>query len=419
MPWIARPTCRDTDFVRPDLPVRVLQVVSARGLAGQRDLLGEVSALSSGLGERGHGGEVWAAERVGCAGTEPAQTNQAGADRPVPVRLFSNRGLRSALADKTKEFEVIHVHGPPDRTVTSALRAARRAGVPTVLSPVGATAAGIGGRFRRHRWQRLARGGDLDGLVGLHFTSEQRRAAFPRIESRAEQVLIAPHGVHHAGLGGGNSFGDWPFDGDWAAVEDPVAELCAGHPELLVCLAPLARRGDPELLLAALGGLPGNTHLVFAGPDRGGAALWRARIEALGLGHRVSVQSGVQGATRAALLEHAVCLVLTSAEAEAGHIALEAMAAGTPPIVSAQSPAAEWVRHGGGLVVPAEVDRWRAAIGGLLADSGRRERLARAGRELVRERALWPSVAERFERAYLGWIGGESRARVFRLRSVA
>lgn len=146
----------------------------------------------------------------------------------------------------------------------------------------------------------------------------------------------------------------------------------------------------------------------MAGPDDGGRSRLEAHVRERGLTGRVTLMGVLRGATRSALLEHARCLVLPARSENFGNVVLEAMAVGTPPVVTPEVGAAEWVRRGAGLVVPAEPGRWCAALGGLLADSGRREKFAARGRELAQEEAAWPSIAARFELAYLRWTTGLS-----------
>ena len=367
-----------------------------------------VHGLSKALVERGHEVHVWTTDRG-----ESEQLDVSCGERRefdgVRVRYFAVRGpgrlryapgLRRALRERAFELDLIHAHGLLQAPTSLALRAAQAAGVPAVLSPQGMLQREFleaRGRWGKRLWLRAIDRPALRGVTGVHLTSDLEQSGLVGLSPSSEQLLLLPSGVDREA-----------FDGDWSAVEDSVAELCAEHSEVVLFLGRIRRGAGLELLAEALAGLPGDAHLVVAGPDEGGRASFEARVRELGLTGRVTLAGVLGGTTLSALLEHARCLALPAQSDCSGDVALEAMAIGTPPIVTPWVSAAEWVRRGAGLVVPAEPGRWRAALGGMLADSGRREKFAARGRELAREEAAWPSLAAHFESAYLRWTTGPS-----------
>lgn len=389
--------------------MKILQVVPSY-LPGRRygGPIRSVHGLSKALVARGHEVHVWTTDR-----DEDHQLDVSCGERRefdgVQVRYFAVRGpgrlryapgLRRALNEQVGDFDLVHAHGVFQAPTSLALRAAQAAGIPTVLSPRGMLQREVleaRGRLRKRLWLRGIDLRALRGLTGVHLTSELERNALEGLSPSNDQLLLQPNGVERE-----------PFDGDWNAVDDAVADLCAEHSEVVLFLGRINWKKGLDLLAEAFAGLPGDAHLVVAGPDDGGRASFEARVHELGLASRVTLTGVLRGTTLSALLEHARCLVLPSRSENFGNVVLEAMAVGTPPIVTPEVGAAEWVRRGAGLVVPAEPDRWCAALGGLLADSGRREKFAARGRELAREGAAWPSIAAEFESAYLRWTAGPS-----------
>jgi glycosyltransferase involved in cell wall biosynthesis len=102
------------------------------------------------------------------------------------------------------------------------------------------------------------------------------------------------------------------------------------------------------------------------------------------------------------LLERASVVVAPCEREGFGLAAAEAMAFGRPVVAAAGGALLDLVRDGetGLLVPPRDAPAMRAAVERLLADSGLRERLGRAARELARERFGWDSVIERTLEVY-------------------
>ena len=79
---------------------------------------------------------------------------------------------------------------------------------------------------------------------------------------------------------------------------------------------------------------------------------------------------------------------------------LEAMASGTPVVVSPLAAAGLEVRHGVHLLVAPDAEAFAAEVLRLLGDAGLAERLAAAGRSLVESAYTWERSVERLEAAY-------------------
>jgi glycosyltransferase involved in cell wall biosynthesis len=140
--------------------------------------------------------------------------------------------------------------------------------------------------------------------------------------------------------------------------------------------------------------------LVIAGPDEGG---YRATVEALGrrhgLGDRIVFTGMLQGLDRIAALADADLFVLPSYQENFGNSVVEALAAGTPVLISdqvnihGQITAAEV-----GGVVPAEAGPLARELARWLDDPELRSRAAARAPAFVRERYDWRSIAGR-------WVG--------------
>ena len=79
---------------------------------------------------------------------------------------------------------------------------------------------------------------------------------------------------------------------------------------------------------------------------------------------------------------------------------LEALACGTPAVVSTECHFPEVAEVGAGEVVPLDADALAAALARVLADPARASGMGQAGRELVAARFTWPRIAERSIETY-------------------
>src|SRR5205814_1397365 len=109
----------------------------------------------------------------------------------------------------------------------------------------------------------------------------------------------------------------------------------------------------------------------------------------------------VSGAAKDALLRSAAALVLPSYSENFGNVVLEAMAAGTPVVVTPEVGLADEVRRAhAGLVAAPQPRELAAAINELLRDPVARRTMGECGRRAVAERFAWPRVAEEMEAQY-------------------
>jgi glycosyltransferase involved in cell wall biosynthesis len=138
-------------------------------------------------------------------------------------------------------------------------------------------------------------------------------------------------------------------------------------------------------------------HLVSA-LEQGGPT--EKRIQDLGLSERVKVVSGLTDAELAALLASAEVMCVPSLYEGFSLPTVEGLACGTPVVASDAGALPEVIGDAGVLVPPGDVEALVSAVGGLLDDAGRRERLGAAGRARALERYSWTSVARATVEAY-------------------
>jgi glycosyltransferase involved in cell wall biosynthesis len=147
-------------------------------------------------------------------------------------------------------------------------------------------------------------------------------------------------------------------------------------------LGRLVRKKSPELLLEAfsrvVGGSPAlDAHLVIAGPDGNDGTLGRLKtmVTRLKLGDRVSLVGPLFGEEKWAAYKDADVFVLPSQNENFGNTAAEAVAAGTPVIVTETCGIAPLLEDGAGIVVPYDAGAIAGALAEVLGNDTLRARL--------------------------------------------
>jgi glycosyltransferase involved in cell wall biosynthesis len=311
-------------------------------------------------------------------------------ERSWPASPIGSRALTAALRAALPSIDAVHIHGLWNRVVWSAAREARRAGVPYVVSPRGMLQPAA----RAHRgWRKRAvfavtERRVLEGAAVLHATSEMEAETLEKL-GLGPRVVLIPNGVEidHAGMRG-------PVHEDDRGASPPgpiVLFVGRLHPikrlDLLVDAFVLLRRRYPE------------TRLIVAGPDEYGLRPWleaRAGRAADGIIWR----GAVDARERDALLAEATALVLCSDSESFGMSVLEAMAAGTPVVVTKTCGWTDVEAHGAGYRVDHRPDAVAGAVACLIGDPDAARAMGERGRGLVASRYAWPRVAEALAAVY-------------------
>jgi glycosyltransferase involved in cell wall biosynthesis len=289
---------------------------------------------------------------------------------PLTRWLFANAGT----------FDVVHVHALFSYATIPGCRAARRAGVPYVMRPLGTLDAWSLGQkpWKKAPYLWLIERTHLAHAAAIHATSESEAEAV-RALGYGDKVRVIPLGV--------------PLPG---AMEQHKVESNA--PTRLLFLSRLHPKKGLPLLLDAVGqarALGSRVELVIAGD---GPQAYRseleARVQALGLGAVVRFAGHVDGDAKRRLFADADIFVLPSKQENFGIAVAEALAAGLPVIVSDQVAIADDVtRARAGRVVPLSRDALAAAIMEFSADAAERSAMGRRGATLARNRYSWAETA--------------------------
>ena len=282
-------------------------------------------------------------------------------------------GLERALHGNAGSFDLIHVTEARGPHVNWAFAAARAAGVPVAWSPLGALADGVGIRrpYRRvydivHDTPRLVRAARV-----LVAQSAHEAGVFEHFGAQSSQVRIIGLGVD------GRSFRELPIRGQFRHAlgiepEHPmVLFLGRLHPtkglDVLLRASAIVKRTYPDL------------QVVLIGWDQGALRNVRRVCHSLGLDDAVRIlPPAFEVARIQAYVDADVFAVSANTYEETSLAAMEAVASGTPCVLTRQCEIPGLEAAGGGLVT--DCDPQAFATGLLTVLSDRSPRVAGLGR---------------------------------------
>jgi glycosyltransferase involved in cell wall biosynthesis len=371
----------------------------------------KVRALSEGLARRGHTVGVltadWGLEKRMQAQEEkiPAERSPFGWRRtenkvqaiylPTWLRYRAvswNPAAKRYCRARLQNFDVVHIFGLYDLLGPAVAAACRVRNLPYVLEPIGMFVP-IVRSLRLKGLYHLVWGRPLfEGASAVIATSDQEAE-----ELAAGGVPEAKIALRRNGVEAPES---WPKPGAFRKTH--------GIPEdskLVLFLGRLSEKKSPDLLLQAFARLPEQLggrmlQLVFAGPDEGGmTAQLKQMASQLGVRRRVQFAGAVFGADKWAAYRDADVFVLPSQNENFGNTAAEAVATGTPVIVTEQCGIAPLLADEAGLVVPHDSRALSEALSRILGETELRARLA-TGCATVTARLGWDEPIREMEALY-------------------
>ncbi|MEA5415190.1 glycosyltransferase [Synechococcus sp. BA-132 BA5] len=258
------------------------------------------------------------------------------------------------LARHLKQYELLHIHALFSYPSTSAMAQARWAGVPYILRSIGQLSPWslAQSRGRKRLLLRLIERRNLEQAAALHFTTAAERDE-AAVLGLAPPNLVLPLGVR---------------------CPDPLSQSASAPngsaPVRFLFLSRLHPKKQLENLLDALALLQrqrpeARWELAIAGEGepRYVAGL-QERTRGLGIEARCGWLGFLEGEAKWQALKAADWYVLPSAAENFGIAAVEALAAGTPVILSPEvAVAANVARAGAGLVSASDPEALALALG--------------------------------------------------------
>lgn len=327
-----------------------------------------------------------------------------------PRRITRTPAMRAELRRRLPSMDLVHLHAVWQWPTWIGARMAERANLPYVVSPRGMLVRELIEKKSpraKKAWLALVDRATLARAAFIHCTSEIEAAEIRALGLDLAPIAVVPNGV------------DLP---DREPPSRLVEEVWAAVPRgrRILFLGRVNWEKGIDRLIRAMSDVR-DGELIVAGNDEEGAMPGLARLSGeLGLERRVRFIGAVEGERKWALLSGADLLVLPSLSENWGLVVTEALAVGTPVVVTHGVGAAGLVAEEElGLVVDGVPEALAAAIRTLLADPDRRRAMGERGRRIVRERFSHEAVARQMAKVYESVLADDSKVRADLVRPAA
>jgi glycosyltransferase involved in cell wall biosynthesis len=377
------------EFGGPPVKVRAL----AQGLAGRGN---EVTVLTAdwGLETRTSAEEISGAERSPF-GWRRVENGVTAIYLPTWLQYRSvswNPAVKRFCRARLQNFDMAHIYGLYDLLGPAVANACVKRKIPYVLEPIGMFVP-IVRSLRLKRIYHAVFGRRLfEGASAIIATSEQEVEELVSGGVERGKIVVRRNGVEVPA--------SWPERGTFRHGLGMDKQT-----KVILFLGRLSEKKSPDLLLKALASLSREAkvktlRLVFAGPDEGGMQTRLVQMAAqLGVTHVVQFTGAIFGERKWAAYRDADVFVLPSQNENFGNTAAEAMAAGTPVVVTEQCGIAPLLADIAGLVVPHDAGALARAIGAVIGDAELHTRLA-SGCGVVTARLGWAEPVREMEALY-------------------
>lgn len=379
----------------------------------------KVQALAEGLARRGHEITVLTADwgldnRLKTMPNESAaEQNPFGQRRRVNgvtavylanwlhYRALSwNPALGRYLRTRLKEFEVVHIFGLYDLLGPRVAAECRTAKIPYVVEPIGMFVPIVRNIQLKRMYHRIWGREMLAGARAIVATADQERDEMIAGGVSETKIVLRRNGVEAPAR--------LPERGEFRGKLGIAQEA-----KLILFLGRLSQKKSPDLLLKAFagvrkaeGGAWEELQLAFVGPDESGMkAKLEQMSEQLGVAEQVHFCAALGGEPKWAAYRDADIFVLASQNENFGNTAAEAVAAGTPVVVTDKCGIAPLLKDVAGLVVPHERRELERALRRLLGDTELYGKL-REGCATVAAKLNWEEPVHEMEVIYSRLAGG-------------
>lgn len=290
--------------------------------------------------------------------------------------------------------DVIHIHGLFSHLTTCAARIGAAAHVPHVMRPAGGLnefCRAQGNRAGKNALFHLFVKRDLESALFVHATSEREAEELRRILPEA-RIEVIPHGVEIPSQ----------EELDSARALFLSSHLQLKDQRLVLYLSRIDRKKRLDLVVRAMAEAPlaaGDVALVIAGSDAGFRAEVERLVRELQLERRVFFVGFLEGMMKSGAFAAANVFALTSEDENFGAAAVEALAHGTPTVLTRGVDSHAYSEAAGAGVT---VDATPSAIADGIARMLREDRtaMAAAGRRHAQEKLSWKEICARLRAAY-------------------
>jgi len=301
-----------------------------------------------------------------------------------------NPSILRFCASRLRHYDVVHIYGLYDLLGSVVAWFCRRRGIPYVLEPLGMFGPKVRSERKKNLYRKLVGNALFTGAQVIVATSETERAELIAGGIDEGKLLLRRNGINL------DDFKALPACGGLRSR----LKIEATRP-LVVFIGRLSFIKGLDLLVKAFAQVDSEARLILAGPDDedGCAPEVRRLINELKLHDRVTLAGPLYDEEKLQAFVDADFVVLPSRYESFGNVAAEAIACGTPVLVTDQCGIAPLVDGRAGLVVPCDVDGLREGLKRLIDDRNLLAQLRDDCASVARSLS-WEEPVETMERVY-------------------
>lgn len=304
--------------------------------------------------------------------------------------------LTEWLWQHQRNYDLVHVHSVFSYPTLAASRIARRLNQPYIITPHGMAEPWCLSykAWKKKPYLRLIEHRTLSRSAALHALVVEEGRNLRALKLRAP-TFVLPNGVTPEEF----------------RVLHPRQSFESVYPEtrgkrIVLFMGRIDPKKGLDLLIEAFAATLRNEsmedlHLVIAGPDLLG---YRATVEKLikeqNIQHRVTFTGMLSGEIKLAALQAAELFVLPSRSEGFSIAILEALAAGSPVIITRACNFPQVAEARAGKVIPTDAGHLTQALSELLQNEEMRREMGVRGRQLIHEKYNWPVIAAQMSEVY-------------------
>lgn len=301
-------------------------------------------------------------------------------------------GMISRAEEETRHYNVIHMHNY--RTFQNIVMHyyAKRYNVPYVLQAHGSLTT----FFQKEKLKKI-----FDAIWGYKILRDASKfIAVTQLEIEhyksmgidEDKIVVIPNGIDLS------EFDNLPKRGEFKKKYN-----LGSNQKVILYLGRIHKTKGLDLLVRAFAGLSESltdARLVIVGSDDGYLSSLRSLIANLKVDTSILFTGPLYGQEKLEAYVDADVYALPSSYEIFGITILEALACGTPIVMTGACGIADVIDGQAGLVVPYDEELLRKALLDILGDDQKRQQFSEKGKLLVREKFNWRNIAEQVEALY-------------------
>ena len=318
---------------------------------------------------------------------------------PAKTPLMLHPQLKSTVWKMVSEADIVHIHGIWEEVQHQAARAALHFKKPYIIRPCGMLAPWdlARGRLKKQAYLSLRLRKNLNLAAALHFTTQE------------EMDLVTPAGFLAPGIVEPNGvaleeFKNLPPLGSFRALYPKISDK-----KIVLFLSRIHEKKGLDLLIPAFAATQkelNNAVLVIAGPgEEDYLQEVHDMVKSAGIEDQVVFTGMLHGTERISSMVDAYVFSLPSYHENFGNSIVEALAAGTPVLISDKVNIHPLITEAQvGAVTPTTIEAVQTELSRWLSDDELREEAASRAIPFVNNHYDWQKIGRRWTEHYLKFI---------------